>query len=459
MDTVPEPQQRAHLSVQAQQGIALLSLSALELNEHIANCLEQNVFLEHDERDRRRHPLEAETIAVNVRTEALLDRMSKNHTGITGGSYGEIRREFPFEKYMTEQQTLEAYLREALAQELCDEEDMAIGDYLVGNIDAAGYLRIDIDEVAACLRVSAERVARVLAVLQSCAPAGIGARTVEECLLLQLEDAGRVEELARRVIGEHLADLGAGRIAQVAATLAVQPCEVQQIFDLIRRLDPHPGLQFSCEQRETICPEAVVEHDGTAYVVRMQEFDLPHLKLSEDYLRMLAKPQLNREAARYLSEQLRAAQGLMTGIEQRRLSIFQVASCIVACQQDFFEKGIDYLQPLTMAQVADQTGVAESTVSRVVNGKYIQTPQGLLEMRSFFHSGLASRAQGTVSSQTVKRRIQSLVAAEDPTHPLSDQGIQDRLAAEGIRVSRRTINKYRQSLNIPAGPQRRRYGA
>jgi RNA polymerase sigma-54 factor len=453
----PEPRQQHHLTVESRQGISLLSLSALELNEHVANCLEENVFLERDERDLRKHPLEAETIAVNVRTEALLDRMQKNHSGVTGGSYGEIRREFPFEKYMTEQQTLESYLKNALAQELRGEEDLAIGEYLIGNIDAAGYLRVDVNEAADRFKVSVGRVERVLAAVQGCAPAGVGARTVEECLLLQLEAAGQAGTLARHLLHDHLPALAAGRITQAAAALAVSPDEVQRVLDSIRRLNPYPGLQFSSDQRQVVCPEAVVEHDGMAYSVRLQEFDLPCLKLNEDYLKMLNEPRLDRETARYLSGQLRTAQGLMTGVEQRRLTIFQVASCIVACQQEFFEKGAEYLKPLTMAQVAVQTGVAESTVSRVVNGKYIQTPQGMVEMRFFFHSRLGSATRETVSSQRVKSLIQNLVAAEDPAHPLSDQAIQNRLAAEGIEISRRTINKYRQNLNIPSRVQRKRY--
>jgi RNA polymerase sigma-54 factor len=463
MGMTQEPQVRLRLSVEARQGIGLLALSVLELNEHIANSLEENVFLEHDERDLRRHPLDPDAIEMNVRTESLLARMQRSNVGIAGGSYGEIRREFPFEKYMTEQQTLEAHLGGLLAQELRNGLDRTIGEYLIGNIDAAGYLRIGLDEVAAQFEVSGGRVEQVLHALQACAPAGIGARSVEECLLLQLEAAGQADATTRRIVQEHLQDLAAGHVAQVAARLGVGPGDVQRAFDLIRACDPHPGLQFSDGHRQALCPEAFVERDGAAWVVRMQDFDLPQLRLSEEYLKMIDDPHIDPQAAHYLARQLRAAQGLMTGIEQRKSTIFQVAACIVARQQEFFDKGIEHLQPLTMAQVADQAGVSESTVSRVVNGKYIQTPHGTLEMRSFFHSGVGSTGRGPtasedVSSQAVKHRIQTLIAEEDPTHPLSDQALQDALAACGIELSRRTVNKYRKSLNIPSRAQRRRGG-
>jgi RNA polymerase sigma-54 factor len=452
-----EPQVRPHLSAEARQGIELLSLSVLELNEHIANSLEENVFLEHDERDMRKHPLEPDAIKMNIRTESLLARMRGSHAGVAGGSYGEIRREFPFEKYMTEQQTLVTRLGNLLAQELHDSLDMAIGDYLVGNIDTVGYLRIELDEVAARFEVSHARVERVLRVIQACAPAGIGARDVEECLLLQLEAAGQADDLTRRVIKEHLFDLAAGRFVRIAAELGVGAGDIQRTFDLIRGCDPHPGLQFSSGHRQVVCSEAVVERDGAAWVVRMQDFDLPQLKLSEEYLRMLDDPQIDKQTSRYLSKQLRAAQGLMTGIEQRKLTIFQIASCIVARQQEFFDRGIEHLQPLIMAQVAAQVGVSESTVSRVVNGKYLQTPRGTLEMRYFFHSGVDSATREGVSSQTVRRRIQGMIADEDPAHPLSDQELQNQLAVEGIKLSRRTVNKYRTSLNIPSRVQRKRH--
>jgi RNA polymerase sigma-54 factor len=446
-----------HLTVELRQGIGLLSLSALELNEYLANSLEENVFLEHDERAACKYPLESETIRMNVRTETLLDRMRGNNVGIAGGRYGEIRREFSFEKYMTEQQTLGACLGDLLAQELREDVDLAIGDYLIGNIDAAGYLRIGLDETAAYFGVSLERVEQVLHVLQACAPEGIGARNAEECLLLQLEAAGKVDDLTRCIIREHLPDLAAGRIVQTAAVLNVSPKDVQKVFDLIRCCDPRPGLQFSSDYRQAICPEAIVEHNGVRWIIRMQDFDLPQIRLSDEYLRMLDDPQIDKQTALYLSGQLRAAQGLMSGIEQRKSAIFQIASCIVAQQQEFFEKGINYLQPLTMAQVAARAGISESTVSRVVNGKYIQTPQGVLEMRYFFHSGFDSSTREDISSQTVKNRIQNLIAGEDPTCPLSDQDIQSRLVAEDIEVSRRTVNKYRKSLNIPSRVQRRRH--
>jgi RNA polymerase sigma-54 factor len=457
MDLTQDVAPRTHLTLEARQRVGLLSLSAIELNECVTNHLQENVFLEHDECDMRKHPLEAETVEMNVRIESLLDRMQRNNVGATDGSYGEIRREFPFEKYLTEPQTLEAYLEDLLAQELRDEADLALGRYLIGNIDAAGYLRVALEEVASRLEVPIERAEHVLQAIQGCTMKGIGARDLEECLLLQLEATGKVDDLTRQTIQVYLPDLAAGRIVQTATALKVEPQDIQRILDLIRSCDPRPGLQFSSGQRQTICPEAVVERNGSVWIVRMQDFDLPQLKLSEEYLKMLDDPQTDQKTARYLSGQLRAAQGLMSGIEQRRMTILQIASCIVARQQGFFDRGIDYLQPLTMAQVATQTGVSESTVSRVVNGKYLQTPQGILEMRYFFHSGLNATAQEGVSSQVVKHRIQNMIAAEDATHPLSDQAIQDGLVGEGIEVSRRTVNKYRVELGIPSRAQRRRH--
>jgi RNA polymerase sigma-54 factor len=456
---VLEQRQQPVLTIETQQGLAVLGMTALELSEYVRGCVEENPFLEETEHRPPKHPLEAERRENHVNTDALLEQTCRLNRSFSGGNYGEINREFYFEKYFTQEMSLTEHLEAQLDVELCEPIDRLIAHYLVGNIDHNGYLRVQTAEVAACLNLSDERVITVLRVVQGCHPTGIAARNLRECLLLQLEASKKAGTLARLILDNHLEDVAAGHIEHIARQQKTTCARVQEVIDAIRDCNPRPGLAFGQLHNNTIWPEATVTQEGTTYVVHMQDFDLPSLKISEQYTRLAKQNNIGSDTAKYLAEQLHAARGLISGIEQRKLTIHTIASCIVELQHEFFAKGIEHLRPLTMAQVAEMAGIHESSVSRVVNGIYLQTPRGLLEMRYFFHSGLARNTGFDVSSKRVKHLLCELVKREDQAHPLSDLELQGLLAEQGITLSRRTVNKYRQSLNIPSHTRRRRFSA
>jgi RNA polymerase sigma-54 factor len=443
-------QQKLYMTTELKQAISVLQMTTLELCDYIAHSMEENPFLEAEEGDY------AEAYPNQVNMETVLDQQERNlHVS---GEAPEVKEEHPFERYLSVQPTLSDHLLSQLSFELSEQVDIFIGSYLIGNIDRNGYLCTDVPEVAARLDVVPERVAAVLKVIQGFHPAGVAARSLKECLLLQLGDVTDRKELAVRVIENYLEDLAAHKIGKIARALGVNATDIQYVNDLIRTLDPKPGLQFETEKSPAIWPDVSVVKESGHYVVYMQDYDFPPLRINQHYATLFRQEALGAEARKYLEEKLGAALGLIRGIEQRRHNIYRVTQCIVEEQEAFLECGISRLKPLTMSHVAEMVGIHESTVSRVVGSKYVQTPQGLFELKFFFHSGLPQAGEN-MSSRSVKHMIQELIAAESSAAPLSDAEIMESLHGKGIEISRRTVNKYRQSLGIPANNLRKRFSA
>jgi RNA polymerase sigma-54 factor len=470
--------QTQHLSAEARQGVALLAMSAWELGEYVLDCVQSNPFLAEDEQLEPRHKL-TESAEQHVYTSQLAPKPITRSNLPAGAGLGEQRRGYDMEGFVTEQPALAEHLLEHLDLECSAAADLSIGRFLIGSIDDNGYLRISTEEAARLLGAPLEQVEKVLAVLQACPPAGLAARSLAECLQLQLAARGANDGIASIIVCEYLSEVAAGHLKQIAAALSCPVAEVQQAVDLIRSLNPRPGLQFGRSRSASVWPEVEITRGEGGFVVRLLDFDIPRLRLNDGYLALLDRDTLQPKTNAWLQARLKEAKGLIAGIEQRRQTIYRIACCLAETQSDFLEHGVDHLRPLTMAQVARLLELSESTVSRVVNGTYMQTPRGLLEMRYFFRSGVDNRtgrpgsghsaeAAGTpaqvlelgtdtVSSESIKQRIKALVEAENPHSPLSDQTICTILAQDDIHLSRRTVTKYRQSLQIPSTTQRRRY--
>lgn len=332
--------------------------------------------------------------------------------------------------------------------------------FLIDSLDDNGYLTLALDEAARLLGLPLATVEAALRAVQGLEPPGVGARDLKECLHLQWAALGDGNPLVPQIIEYHLDDLAAGRITRIAEQLRATPAQVQAAADALRRLDPKPGRTFGRPgDTRYVVPDVVVERVGGEYVVLVNDAGLPRLHLSPAYRRILESGQgLDPEARRFLEGRWHSALWLLRAIEQRRLTLYRVAEAVVRLQRPFFDRGVRHLRPLTLREVAAEIGMHESTVSRATAGKYVQTPHGLFEFKFFFSSGVEAWGGDGVSAESVKRLIRDLVAQEDPRNPLSDQAIAQALARQGIRISRRTVAKYREEAGIPASARRKRYG-
>jgi RNA polymerase sigma-54 factor len=329
--------------------------------------------------------------------------------------------------------------------------------FMIGNVDPDGCLRITLDEVCAAMACSAETAEKALALLQSFDPCGVGGRDLSEILLLQARAANIATPLLVELVTHRFSELGSKPAALLARQMNVPLEDIQQAHDWIRRLDPKPGRAYDSSRTIYVEPDVAVVKVEEEYIVLFNDDGLPRLRVSALYRRMLLARDgaLDGEGKSYLREKMRAAQWLLKSLDQRKRTIVRVAESIVKKQHDFFDYGVAHLKPLVLRDVAEDIGMHESTVSRVVSNKWMATPRGLVPMKFFFHSAIASSVGEDVSSLAVKGKIRSLVEAEDPAHPLSDARLAELLLRDGIRIARRTVAKYREELRIPASSIRR----
>lgn len=339
-----------------------------------------------------------------------------------------------------------------------DENKMMAAEMLLGFIDEDGYFRADPAELAVQTSLSQTDINGALLAIQELSPAGVGARDLRECLLLQLkiQPPSLQLDLARAIVKEHLADLGANKLAYIARNLGVSLSSIEAAANIVKNLNPRPGSGFVQEHIEYVEPEIFVKNKNGKYVVDVDNDRLPHIRISSYYRKLLDNPETTAEVKSYIRERIRSGVFLIRSIQQRQRTIHRIATVIVDSQQDFFEYGVTRLQPMTMSEVAAQAGVHETTVSRTVANKYMQTPAGLFALKYFFTPGLKSDSGKIISNRTIQDKIAHLVANENSSKPLSDQAIQAVLKEDGINVARRTVAKYRTLLKIAPAHARRR---
>lgn len=335
-------------------------------------------------------------------------------------------------------------------------DDQQIAAQIVGNLDRNGYLCATVEELAQSSGRSALDVERVLRIIQFLDPIGIAARDLRECLLIQLDQLGLNESLCYRIVQDHLPDLEHRRYEAIAKSLSTELEKVYGAIKQIQKLEPRPGRPFVDELPVYITPDIFVRRVGEDYVISMNESGMPKLRLNPRYRELLSNSDGRGSSDReYLQECLKSAAWLIKSVHQRQRTIFRVTESIVKFQREFLEKGVAFLKPMVLRDVAEDVGMHESTVSRVTTNKYVHTPQGVFELKFFFSSGIKG-ALGEVSSESVKQRIQELVDAEDPRRPLSDQALVEFLKAENIDIARRTVAKYREALNILSSSRRKK---
>ena len=326
----------------------------------------------------------------------------------------------------------------------------------IGNLDKNGYLCISYEEIAEECNCTLEEVQSAADLLHSLDPVGVGARDMKECLLIQLEHKGLSGGLTEKIIKLHLSKLENRKYDLIAKEEGVELKDVYTSVTTIQSLDPRPARQFTEDATRYIVPDIYISKVGKEYVITLNDDGMPRLVVSPYYLELLKKKdETSKEQRNYLNEKLKAASWLIKSIYQRQQTIYKVTESIVKYQREFLEYGIDRLKPLVLKEVANDIGMHESTVSRVTTNKYVHTPQGVFELKYFFTSGIKT-AEGDISSSSIKEKIKSLIAAEDPAKPLSDQQIVETFQAENVTIARRTVAKYRESLGILSSSRRKK---
>ncbi len=329
-----------------------------------------------------------------------------------------------------------------------------IGMFLIGNLNEKGYLELDVNTAAGILNVPTGEVEHILALIQGFEPAGIAARSLEECLLLQLRYAGNDDVYLEEIVRHHMVNLSCNRIQKIADALGIDIHMVQQITDQIRRLNPYPGAAFAPYERQHHIADISVEKFKNDYIVTVNDITVPRVGINPFYQSMLRKPAMEEEK-RFLREKMNTALWLIHSLEQRRLTLMRVAQAIVDRQREFFEHGVYHLKSMTQKEIAGITGLHESTISRAVSNKYMQTPRGLFELKYFFTSALGSKDGDATSSESAKMRIKQIIDGEEKQKPFSDQAITELMAKEGLELSRRTVAKYREELGYLSSTRRK----
>jgi RNA polymerase sigma-54 factor len=357
------------------------------------------------------------------------------------------RRQFMFDS-LTTGTSLQEHLLEQVRLSEITEEQRPIADMLVGNIDDYGYLKATVEELSFSTAIAKEKIEEVLKIVQTFHPIGVGARDLRECLLLQFERSGRQNTLECRIVRDHMDALGKRRLPEIARATGEDVIDVQDAVARIGLMEPRPGRAFLPDNDQYVVAEVFVTKAGDDYVVTNNNDQVPHLRISNTYKDLMAQTDSSTEVREYIREKIRAGKFLIKSLHQRQQTILNIAREIVNRQRDFLERGVAGLKPLTMIQVAEVVGVHETTVSRAVSGKYIQTPQGLFEMKYFFTSGIQTASGEGMSNTSVKEIIIDIFKNEESSKPLSDQEVVLMLAQKGIVIARRTVAKYRSELNI-----------
>lgn len=459
-----------------QQAIKLLQLSRMELLGEIHQALETNPVLEEQLPDERtvETPEEenwpsfsaepaAEEPRENGDAKSSLEEWDwdsfLNDQQMPAPTFQEYEeRETPaFENLNAQRTTLKSHLMWQMRMAELDEEGERIATLIIGNLDNNGYLRAELTEIAEEAGCDLAKAEQILKVVQGFDPAGVAARDLKECLLLQLAALNIHEPILVAIIERHLPNLANRNYQAIARDLKISLDEVAQAAEIIAKLDPKPGRQYDSEEPAYINPDIHVQKVGDEYVITLNDDGLPKLRINNFYLEALRNPEKLSESARqYIQKHLDNALWFIRSINQRQRTLYKVAESIVRFQRDFLDHGLSHMKPLTLRQVAEDVQMHESTISRVTTNKYIHTPQGVLDLKYFFNSGINLGLGDQIASESVKEKIRQIVQSENPENPLSDQEIADLLRKEDVIIARRTVAKYRGMLGVLPSSKRKK---
>ena len=435
--------QKTILAPVVQQSIEVLLLPLIDLNQLIEQELQNNPLLEIDEESQESQAKKLdEELRLRIRRD---EQLQTRH-------YESNDDETMEERPITREATLEDKLLDQLRFTLSDPLKLKIGEFIIGNIDEDGYLHASIEEIAKQLEVEdLALIEEVLKIIQEFEPKGVASRTLNECLLIQAKyKANGYTELVTRIVNEHLNDLGQKRYLEIARKLGVSVERVKEAACIIGSLDPKPARNYRpIASNIYIKPDIIIRKDiDDNYQILMNNDGIPALQINPFYRKMLHKSNLSNVEKAYIHEKLKNALQFMKSLEQRGQTILEITKLILKKQTAFLEQGAAALVPMTLKDVAEEIDRNESTVSRAISNKYLDTPQGLLPMKFFFSQGLSDNKEGNISNRSVKEEIKFLVQDENKRSPLSDQDIQNHFTRKGMTIARRTISKYRQKLQI-----------
>jgi RNA polymerase sigma-54 factor len=467
--------QRVVMTPLLQQAIQLLQLSTLELQEVVQKELLENPLLEEVAPETEAAPeasasttpdaptttpLEPAPVEPPPTNERQTDDLPFDLNAVMFDDHEERslvsqeeREDLPFENIVRSVNSLTDHLDEQLRFTTEDPLVRRIGNEIIGNLDEDGYLRADVAEIAQRCETTVEEVEKVLALVQAFDPPGVAARSIQECLLIQLKADPNPDPVSVEIVEEHFDELSRRRYPDIARALKLSLDRIMESVEEIMGLEPKPGRRFGGSDSRYIVPDVVVHKMGGEYVVVLNEDGVPRLRVNSLYRSLLRTA--GSEAREYVEQKLRSAVWLIKSVDQRQRTLRKVTQSIVKFQREFLDKGLPCLRPLSLRDVGEDIGMHESTISRVTTNKYVETPQGLFELKFFFHSGIASGDGEMVSSVSVKKMIQDLLANEDPAKPLSDQEVAQILKGRGLTIARRTVAKYREELGILPSHQRR----
>lgn len=374
---------------------------------------------------------------------------------IPKGTYDDEDRP-PIEARLTKDESLQEHLLKQLTLSDYSDSEKRVIFNILGNLTSRGFLEASVEDLSKASDCAIEEVNFVLKNMQTLEPIGVCARDLKECLLIQLEYAGLGEALANKIVADHLEKIERRKYKEIAKCEEVAVEQVYEAIKLIQKLDPYPARQFLSEDTRYITPDIYVYKDGDEYVISLNEDGLPKLKIGSYYTKLLSKEKKTAKEKEYVEERVKAAEWLIKSIHQRQQTILKVTECIVKFQRDFFEKGIEHLKPLVLKDVASEIEMHESTVSRVTSNKYVHTPRGVFELKFFFRTGVKTKGGDELASSSIKQKIKKIVDSEDSKKPISDQKIVELLEVDGIKIARRTVAKYRESLGILSSSRRKK---
>jgi RNA polymerase sigma-54 factor len=457
--------QKLILTPSLQQAIKLLPMSTLELAELLNQEMVENPMLEEmpTEETPAQEAQQAEAEKPKDKEKETWDDADYEYffgeyldEGYRPRQPQEVKELPPIENTLSSKSSLSDHLMWQLNLQTTDETLKEVGAAIIGNIDEDGYLVASVNEIAALGNWDPTLVEKALEHVQTFDPVGVGARDLQECLLLQIRHLGLAGTPTEVLVRDHLRLLQNHKIPDLAKQLNLEPEEIKAHIELIKHLDPKPGARYTPAESQYVIPDVYIVKTEDGYRAQLNEDGLPQLRISPVYRRLLDKGgEASDETRAYVKDKFRSALWLLKSVDQRQKTIVKVATSIINFQRGFLDHGVEHLRPLVLRDVAGDIGMHESTVSRVVNNKYMHTPQGVYEMKFFFHSGINSSYGESVSSVTIKQRIRKIIEAEDQRRPYSDSKIMSILQREGLVLARRTIAKYREELKIPTSNQRK----
>ncbi|MCQ1528337.1 RNA polymerase factor sigma-54 [Lutispora saccharofermentans] len=462
-DLILEQQQKLIMTPELRLALKILQLPTIELEELVKQELETNPVLdviednqeekaENPDKDRKEEKSTIEEIDWKEYFQYQGKSYCLENTGIDDS------QEMNYDNLICYSDTLKDHLLFQLNTLKLGKCDRIIGEYIIESLDDNGYLCTTIDQISSVLSASKERVEKVLRIIQTFEPIGVGALNLMDCLLIQIHALGIADENLEIIIKDHLDDIAGNRLQNIAKKLSITVAEVQDYSDIIKSLEPKPGRSFFCgTECRYVIPDVFVEKIENEYIITINDNYSSRLMVNQYYKSIINTEDKSSEALSFINDKLSSALWLIKSLEQRKNTLYRVVKAIIDYQRDFFEKGDSYLKTMTLKNIADEVQVHESTVSRAISGKYAQTPRGIFEIKYFFKSGVGNEEGEDISSESIKKMMRSIIDKEDTSKPISDQAIADLLAEKGIKISRRTVAKYRDEIGIPSSSRRKRY--